>query len=86
MPGARWWAHLLTHWMLQIVIHVVEQKQRPTIPAVEDMPTPPPTCWTRYKALMERCWANEVADRPAFEAIIVDLRHASSPANVKSVT
>ena len=58
----------------QIVIHVVEQKQRPQIPAEPDMPTPLPVCYPRYKALMERCWSNDAVDRPAFEAVITDLR------------
>ena len=61
-------------WVMQVVIIVVEQKKRPVVPEEEDMPTPPPTCWTRYRDLMERCWASDPADRPTFEVVINDLR------------
>ena len=59
---------------MQVVIIVVEQKKRPEVPEEEDMPTPPPTCWTRYRDLMERCWASDPSDRPPFEVVINDLR------------
>lgn len=51
--------------------------KRPPIPALEELPGGGFEGLMRFMALLQRCWAQAPADRPAFPAIIQELRWAS---------
>lgn len=64
-----------TRWACaQVVIAVVDRGLRPEVPAVSALPTAPLRQHSAYVALMRRCWATDPAQRPAFEAVISELR------------
>ena len=57
------------------MVSVAEKNQRPDIPAEpEKLPGGTFGDWDAYVALIQRCWAGELAERPTFEAIINTLR------------
>lgn len=59
----------------QIMVSVAEKNQRPDIPAEpEKLPGGTFGGWDAYVALIQRCWAGELGERPAFEPIINVLR------------
>ncbi|KAK9820960.1 hypothetical protein WJX81_007609 [Elliptochloris bilobata] len=58
----------------QVVIAVVDRGLRPEVPPESALPTPPLRQHGAYIALMRRCWATDPAQRPAFDAVICDLR------------
>ncbi len=60
---------------VQIMVSVAEKNQRPDIPAEpEKLPGGTFGGWDAYVALIQRCWAGELAERPTFEAIINTMR------------
>ena len=60
--------------MPQVVIAVVDRGLRPEVPPASALPTPPLRQHDAYVALMRRCWATDPAERPAFDAVICELR------------
>ncbi len=57
------------------MVSVAEKNQRPDIPAEpEKLPGGTFGDWDAYVALIQRCWAGDLAERPTFEAIINTLR------------
>lgn len=55
---------------------ISEKGERPEVPSEAGGPLPGGTFpgFPAYCGLMQRCWAEEPAARPCFEAIIADLR------------
>ena len=63
--------------LLQVVILVVDQQQRPELP--QDLMALPGSPLRRpgpYLELMQQCWATDPAQRPSFERVISLLRYA----------
>jgi serine/threonine protein kinase len=59
------------------IVSAVTAGQRLSIPAANTLPGPEGGSWPKlgdYVALMERCWAQEPADRPNFEQVMAALR------------
>jgi hypothetical protein len=52
-----------------------------------DLPGQPGRSLTAYKALMERCWHNDPAERPTFEATVaaIDAMRSTEPVRKLSV-
>lgn len=49
---------------------------RPRIPALEELPGPPPpdvATYRAYVALMQRCWDQNPAKRPSIQAVADEL-------------
>ncbi len=66
----------LWHRLLQVV-RCVADGSRPPIPAVDEIPGRDTASFGGlgdYLALIERCWAQEAEERPAFPDIIEALR------------
>ena len=66
--------------ILQVVILVVDQQQRPELPQdLMALPGSPLRCPGPYLELMQQCWATDAAQRPSFERVISLLRYACTP-------
>jgi hypothetical protein len=66
----------------QIFFAVVNERKRPVLDAFQSAVTQSPdessdrsdrTLVETYQALMQRCWADEPAERPSFTAILTEL-------------
>jgi serine/threonine protein kinase len=60
------------------IAYRVKDGQRPAIPATADLPgpadgRPSPAALEAYLALMNRCWAQDPAQRPEFQAVAAEL-------------
>ena len=53
---------------------MVDRGLRPEVPPPCALPTQPLRQHDAYVALMRRCWATDPAQRPAFDAVICELR------------
>ena len=64
----------------QVVINVTKRGKRPEIPPAEELVGPPldRASMSCYMALMQRCWAGDPAERPAFSEVASALRCASA--------
>ena len=58
----------------QIVLSVVDRRQRPEVPPPGVVQGGPPLQYQEYVALMQECWAQEPAARPSFDAVIRRVR------------
>lgn len=58
------------------LVHAVSSGERLPVPPREEVAgaPPPPAVYDGYIALMQRCWAQDPAERPPFADVIVDLR------------
>ena len=59
------------------IVSQVTSGKRLTVPDANTLPGPDSGSWPKlgeYVALMERCWAQEPADRPNFEQVMTELR------------
>lgn len=65
---------------VQVVILVVDQGQRPELPAdPAQLPGKPLRHISTYLDLMCHCWHQDPAQRPTFERVISHLRSVSQP-------
>lgn len=63
-----------TSVIAQIVLAVVDRKQRPGVPPPDAVQGGPPLQYDEYVQLMQQCWAQEPASRPSFDAVIRQVR------------
>lgn len=59
---------------MQVVISVVDQKQRPVLPSSEQLPGVPMVCHAEYVQLLQQCWDTTESSRPTFDKVIAKLR------------
>ncbi|KAL4521658.1 hypothetical protein Ndes2526A_g01846 [Nannochloris sp. 'desiccata'] len=70
------------------IVSLVTAGNRLTVPDANTLPGPESGSWPKlgeYVALMERCWAQEPADRPNFEQVMAELRRIDPEATQSNV-
>jgi hypothetical protein len=70
------------------IVSQITNGNRLTIPDANTLPGPESGSWPKlgqYVALMERCWAQEPADRPNFEQVMAELRSIDPEATQSNI-